>query len=254
MINYNKTDRLGIVTLNKPPANSYDIEFFMEFEKILNAIEADKEIAVVLLKSAITKFFSAGADIKVFGNNTIEENKEMVVMARKVAAKISHSGKVFIAFLNGHTLGGGLELAMACDIRLATDKNILLGLPEVSLGLMPGNGGIPRLINLIGVARAFELIVSGRTISPQEAFNFGLINKLYNEAQAEELAFEYATKLSKGPKLAMTAIKQTFIEGIGKNLEEFLQLEKDKVNNLYETFDAREGFQAFLEKRAPKFL
>lgn len=253
MFDYSKENRLGIISLNKAPANSYDIHFFNEFEQILNDIEEDNDIAVILLKSAIPKFFSAGADIKVFSKNTVQENSEMVKMANKVATKLANSTKIIITFLNGHTLGGGLELALACDIRIASKKNFLLGLPEVNLGLMPGNGGIPRLVQLIGSSRAFEILVSGRTFSSEEAFNFGLVTKLFDEDTANDQALDYAKNLSLGPKKAMSAIKKTVRDGFGMNLKDFLNLEKHNVDKLYGTFDEKEGFQAFLEKRKPNF-
>lgn len=253
MFRFEKIERLGIITLDKSPANSYDIDFFKEFEKVLISIENDADLAVVFLKSGLPKFFCAGADIKVFANNTVEQNKEMVVMAQKIAALISSSAKIFVAFLNGHTLGGGLELALACDIRLASNKKFLIGLPEVKLGLMPGNGGVPRLVNVVGPSHAFELIVSGNSIDALEAYRIGLVNKVYEEETAEHQALEYAKNLSKGSKTAMSTIKQTFAEGIGKSTEEFLKLESDKVNTLYGTHDATEGFQSFVEKRETKF-
>ncbi|MEM6964655.1 MAG: enoyl-CoA hydratase/isomerase family protein, partial [Bacteroidota bacterium] len=191
MFEFEKKERLGIISMNKPPANGYDAEFFNKLLPLLKQIEADKEIAVVLLQSAVAKFFSAGADIKVFSKNTIQQNKDMVVLANQVAYQLSHSSKIYVAFLNGHTLGGGLELAMACDIRIATDKHFLLGLPEINLGLMPGNGGIPRLTQLIGASRAFELIVSGNTFTPQQGYHYGLINQLFEEKTAEEQALDY---------------------------------------------------------------
>ncbi len=253
MFEYKKDNRLGIVTLDKAPANSYDIHFFNEFIKLLKDIEKDKDIAVVLIKSAIPKFFCAGADIKVFSKNTPEENQKMVVMANKVAKTLAKSPKIIVAFLNGHTLGGGLELAMACDIRVASKKQFLLGLPEVNLGLMPGNGGIPKLVQLVGSSRAFELLVSGGTFSSEEAFQFGLVSKLFDEDTAEAEALAYVQKLSLGPKKAMSAIKQTIRKGYGMPLKEFLNLEKTNVNKLYDTFDAKEGFNAFVEKRKPNF-
>ncbi|SNR31224.1 short chain enoyl-CoA hydratase [Lutibacter agarilyticus] len=253
MFQYKKIERLGIITLEKSPANSYDIHFFNEFETILNTIENDQNIAVLLLKSGIPKFFCAGADIKVFASNTVVQNNEMVAKANKIAKIISTSTKIFIAFLNGHTLGGGLELAVACDIRLASNKKFLIGLPEVKLGLMPGNGGIPRLVNAVGYSYAFEMVVSGNPINSEEAFRIGLVHKLYDEKTAEEEALTYVKNLSKGPKTAMATIKQTFAEGVGKNIQDFLQLETNMVKTLYDTFDAKEGFQSFIEKREPKF-
>ena len=254
MFTYEKIDRLGIISIDKSPANSYDVHFFKEFETVLTSIENDTDIAVVLLKSAIPKFFCAGADIKVFANNTVEQNNEMIAMANKIAKMMSASSKIVVAFLNGHTLGGGLELALACDIRLASNKKFLIGLSEVKLGLMPGNGGIPRLVNAVGPATAFEIVVSGNPIDAVEAFRIGLVHKLFSEETAEEEALNYATNLSKGPKIAMTTVKQTFAEGIGKSTEDFLKLETEKVATLYDTHDAKEGFLSFVEKREPKFL
>ena len=253
MFHFEKIERLGIITLDKSPANSYEVHFFNEFEQLLKTVENDPEIGVVLIKSAIPKFFCAGADIKVFSNNSVEENNKMVAMANKVATFLALSSKIIIAYLNGHTLGGGLELAMACDIRVASSKKFLMGLPEVNLGLMPGNGGVPRLVNLIGASRALELLVSGNTFSSEEAYQFGLVTRIFDEEKADELVLEYALKLSKGPKKAMAAIKKTVSDGVGMSLPDFLQLETKNVSELYDTFDGKEGFQAFLEKRAPKF-
>ncbi|WP_111706429.1 enoyl-CoA hydratase/isomerase family protein [Lutibacter citreus] len=253
MFKFEKIDRLGIITLDKSPANSYDIHFFNEFETILNSIENDKDISVVLLKSGIPKFFCAGADIKVFASNTVEQNNQMVAMANKTAKLISSSSKIYVAFLNGHTLGGGLELACACDIRLASNKKFLIGLPEVKLGLMPGNGGIPRLVNAVGHSYAFEMVVSGNPINSEEAFRIGLAHKLYNEETAEEEALAYVKNLSQGPKIAMATVKKTFALGVGKSTQDFLKLETEMVDTLYDTFDAKEGFQSFVEKRTPKF-
>lgn len=253
MIDYTKDDRLGIIAINKPPANSYDIHFFEKFIKILDDIEKDSDIAVVLIKSDIPKFFCAGADIKVFSQNTPEQNRQMVVMANKAAKKIAKSPKIVIAFLNGHTLGGGLELAMACDIRISSNKKFLLGLPEVNLGLMPGNGGIPKLVQLVGSSRALELLISGGTFSPEDAFEYGLTTKILDENTAEKEALAYAKKLSHGPKKAMGAIKETIRKGYGLSIKDFLNLERKNVDKLYDTFDAKEGFLAFLEKRKPNF-
>lgn len=253
MFEYKKNNRLGILALDKAPANSYDIHFFKAFIALLNDIEKDTDISVVLIKSNIPKFFCAGADIKVFSKNTPKENKQMVLMANKATNVLAKSSKIIVAFLNGHTLGGGLELAMACDIRIASNKSFLIGLPEVNLGLIPGNGGIPKLVQLIGSSRALELLVSGGTFSSEEAFNFGLVSKLFDAENAESEAVLYAQKLSNGPKKAMAAIKKTIRKGYGKSLKDFLSLEKRNVDKLYDTFDAKEGFQAFVEKRNPNF-
>ncbi|MEM9867305.1 MAG: enoyl-CoA hydratase-related protein, partial [Bacteroidota bacterium] len=193
-----------------------------------------------------------GADIKVFEANTIEENKEMVKHAQQAANLLSFSKKITIAAIKGHALGGGLELAMACDIRLGAKENYFLGLPEIKLGLIPGNGGTQRLIRLIGKSAAFELLLTGDSIGPEKAFQLGLFNHLYDKETFEEAVSVFAENLAKGPAQAMTAIKQC-IKGLEMPLEEGLTLETQWANTLYDTEDAKEGYAAFLEKREPRF-
>lgn len=253
MFHFEKRGRLGIISMDKLPANGYDIEFFHKFDQILKELEEDDEVSVVLLKSSIPKFFCAGADIKVFSKNSVEENNDMIAMANKVATTIAAGSNIYIAYLNGHALGGGLELSMACDIRIASDKEFLLGLPEINLGLIPGNGGVARMVHLVGQSRALELLITGNTFSSREAYEFGLITRIFPKDDADDSALNYASKLATGPRLAMRAVKQALSEGTGKSLEEFLQIEKSKVEALYDTFDAREGFQAFVDKRKPNF-
>lgn len=243
----------AIITLNRPPANSYYLEYLQLLSDTIKEIDLDGSTKVVLINSTSEKFFCAGADIKIFSANTSEENAKMVVAAREVTTAITDSNKIFIAAISGHCLGGGLELVMACDIRLAAEGNYLIGLPEVKLGLMPGNGGTPRLIDLIGASRAMELLVTGDSINPQQAFDFGLFNKLYLKAKFNDKVNQYIDKLATGPGKAMSAIKQYVKKHKGMNLQQSLDLETDSVNALYDTRDAIEGFQAFVEKREPKF-
>ncbi|WP_366183814.1 enoyl-CoA hydratase-related protein [Flavobacterium ovatum] len=244
---------LTTITLNKPPANSYELNFLTALGDTIEKINQDQTIKVVLIKSASEKFFCAGADIKVFGSNTVEQNKEMVVAARRVCHLISTSTKIFIAAFRGHILGGGLELAMACDIRLASQGNYLIGLPEIKLGLIPGNGGTVRLITLIGASRAMELLVTGNTINAVTAHQFGLINHLYPADTFEKDVLDYCKNLASGAGEAMASIKKFTLESQGMNLQQALQLETALVNPLYETPDGIEGFKAFIEKRTPNF-
>ncbi len=253
LISIQKINRVGYLTLNKPPANGYEIDLLRLLLKTTEALNEENEIKVVVLGSSLEKFFCGGADIKVFGSNTTEQNKAMVKEARKVGAAINNSPKIFIAAINGHTLGGGLELAMACDIRLAAEGNYLLGLPEIKLGLIPGNGGTIRLIHLVGAGRAMELLLSGNAIQPEQALEYGLLNKIFPKESFEIALQEYARKLADGPSQAMSKIKQFINRSTGMNLSQGLVLEEQYVNELYETFDAQEGFKAFIEKRQPNF-
>ncbi|WP_075343003.1 enoyl-CoA hydratase/isomerase family protein [Tenacibaculum agarivorans] len=248
-----KDNGKAYVTLNRPPANSYFLEYLLYIEETLLSLEKDKTISVVVINSASEKFFCAGADIKIFSNNSSDQNIEMVKAARKVTKTITSSDKIYIACIQGHILGGGLELAMACDIRLAKEGNYLVGLPEVKLGLMPGNGGTPRLIDLIGASKAMELLVTGDSVTPKRAYELGLFNQLYTHENFEEKVSVFVNNLAKGPKKAMKAIKNYVIQHKGMTAEQALQFETESVNKLYGTYDAIEGFKAFIEKRTPEF-
>ena len=252
-ITVEKKHRVAYLSINKPPANGYEIDLLGLLIEEINKINIDDEVKVVVLKSELEKFFCAGADIKVFGKNTVEQNKEMVSVARTVCDLITKSSKVFIAALNGHTLGGGLELAMACDIRLAATGSYSIGLPEIKLGLMPGNGGTIRLIHLIGAGKALELLISGASIQPEQALQFGLINRLFPKELFINEVEKYAERLASGPAQAMAKVKYFANRCMGMNLNEALQLEAECVNQLYATKDAKEAFQAFIEKRKPNF-
>lgn len=253
LLKFRKEQSYAVLSLNKPPANSYHKDYLKLISKALNEIEADSSIKVVLIDSTSEKFFCAGADIKVFSQNTAEQNAEMVLAAREVSNAIVSSSKIVIAAIRGHILGGGLEMAMACDIRLAATGNYLVGLPEVKLGLMPGNGGTPRMIDLIGASRAMELLVTGNSISPEKAYNYGLFNQLFEAAEFETKVQEYIQELALGAGEAMSAIKKYIQMHKGMNLQESLDFETKSVGTLYDTYDAKEGFQAFVEKRKPIF-
>lgn len=246
-------NRVGYIIFNKPKANSYDIQFMQLLSKTIDEANADKEIKVIALMSKLKRFFCAGADIKVFQKNTTQDNIEMVKQANILSNKLYNSPKISVALLNGHTLGGGLELALACDIRLASDAEFLIGMSEVKLGLMPGNGGTQRLIRRLNLSRALEFLLSGDAITSDQAFDIGLVNQFYPEQEFKTLTTTYLEKLASGPALAMAAIKQAVNLGSEMSLEDGLQLESQLANSLYETEDAKEGFDAFLEKRKPTF-
>src|SRR3954462_8698008 len=182
------------VTLDNPPANSYDLAVMQKFAAdVAEAIASDARVVVV--RSAAEKFFSAGADVKRFLEGDVEANMEMIRTSQAAFRRIAAAGQVFIAHIAGHALGGGLEIALACDIRLASPGGYKLGTPEVTLGLLPGNGGTQRLTRLIGPARAMELLLTGRTFGPDEALQWGLVSALL-EADAVN---EYAERLPAGP-------------------------------------------------------
>ena len=244
---------VGFIIINRPKANCYEINFMKEMIACINEAESHEDIKVIVLKSALEKFFSAGADIKVFQANSVAQNKILVTHAQQVATLLSESPKVTIAAINGHALGGGLELAMACDIRVGSDKPFLLGLPEIKLGLIPGNGGSQRLIRLINRTRALELLLTGDTFNGQEAYELGLFSHIYPIDEFDASVTAYAEKLAKGPAQAMSAVKLCVHKGIELPLKEGLALESQLVNPLYDSDDAKEGLRSFLERRDPQF-
>lgn len=244
---------VGYIILNIPKANCYEIGFMDQFNNCINAAEENDQIKVIVIKSELDKFFSAGADIKVFQKNTIEENKVLVTQAQKASNKLANSKKITIAAIAGHALGGGLEIALACDIRLGSDGNYLLGLPEIKLGLIPGNGGSQRLIRLIDKTKAMELLLTGDTFSAQEAVKLGFFNHLYPKNNFDREVISYAQKLAQGPSEAMYAIKLCVNQGIELPLSKALKLEDQLVDPLYASDDAKEGLKAFIENREPKF-
>ncbi len=253
VVTFKKSDSIGYITLKRPPANSYEMQFIRDLDAAVGAVYSDPEIKVVILRSGLDKFFSAGADIKAFAANPSDANMDMIRVSHKTLDKMAASSAVFIAMIQGHALGGGLEIALACDLRFAANGRYQLGLPEVTLGMLPGNGGTQRLPRLIGLSRALELMLSGETIAPKEALELGIVNRLYPRTALKQETETYARKLAEGASLAMARIKQAAYEGSDMKLRDALALERHLVGPLFNTEDAREGFAAFIEKRAPSF-
>lgn len=242
--------RVAIATLDHPPANTLDTVAIAELGRVLEELEADAAVKVVVLTGA-GRFFAAGADIKEFVGKTPEEGEAMARAGQKVMDRLEAFPKPVIAAINGAALGGGLELAMACHIRIAADA-AKLGLPEINLGLIPGFGGTQRLPRLIGRGRATELILTGEMITGEEAFRLGLVNRvvplerLMDEARA--LAERIAAKSAVTAALALEAL-----QGVEAPLAEGLDREARLFGRAFATEDCREGVQAFLEKRPPHF-
>lgn len=245
--------RRAVISLNRPKANSYYKDFLQVIAEAITEASTRDQVKVILINSTSEKFFCAGADIQIFAANTTEDNSEMVIAARAVSQAIVDSPKIVIAAVKGHILGGGLEMAMACDIRLAAEGDYLIGLPEVKLGLMPGNGGTPRMIDLLGASRAMELLLTGDNVNAQKAYDFGLFNQLFPAVEFEEQVDQYISKLENGAGKAMAAIKAYVQNYKGMSKEKALAYETECVNALYNTFDGKEGFNAFVEKREPKY-
>ncbi|MGL6259429.1 enoyl-CoA hydratase/isomerase family protein [Vibrio sp. WXL210] len=253
-VTYCHDNRVGVITLNRAKANAYDLEFVTQFAQALEQAEQDSQVNAVVIRSALERFFCAGADIKAFQANSTEDNQRMVDQARRNMATIEASNKIYIAQIEGHTLGGGLEIAMSCDVRFAASGKYYFGLPEIKLGLIPGNGGTQRLLRLVGATRALELLATGESFTPEQAEQWGLVNRLYQPEQLSDEVVAYAKAISAGPALAVAATKRAIQGGVALSLEKGLELEKSLADELYDTHDADEGFKAFVEKREPVFL
>ena len=253
VVSFSKDGRVGSITLTRPPVNSYEASLMGELETAIDAALADDDVRVVVLRSGLEKFFSGGADIKAFTTTSTEDNLAMVVVAHRALSKMADSNKVFIAAINGHALGGGMEMALACDLRFAAEGEYRMGLPEVSLGLLPGNGGTQRLPRLIGLNKALELMLFGTTVTPEEALTLGMVNRLLPVDGFQEAIDKLAARLASGATFAMGQIKRAAYDGFTAELPAGLERERELLGPLFESHDAQEGLNSFIQKRRPEF-
>ena len=245
-------DRVGWITLDRPPANSYDAGFLEELDQAIGQV-AEAEVAVAVVRSASERFFSAGADIKAFLERSADDNMVMCRRAHQVLDRFAAEAPLFVAAIAGHALGGGYEIALACDIRVAAEGRYRIGLPEVTLGLLPGTGGTQRLPRLIGRGRALELMTTGRTVTPGEAERLGMVDRLVPAGEFDQAVADLAASLAGGAPLAVAAITRVVNDGLDRSLPDALDRELDELAALFASEDAREGMTAFTEKRPPKF-
>jgi enoyl-CoA hydratase/carnithine racemase len=248
-----KQDSIGHIVLDRPPANSYDKGFMEELDAAIAQAARDDAVKAILLRSAGEKFFSAGADVSVFARSGLDEQNAFVVCANEAMSKFESTPKVVIAAINGHCLGGGLEMALCCDFRIAGEGSYRIGLPEVTLGLLPGTGGTQRLPRLIGRQKALEFMLRGTTMSPQDALAAGIVDEVVPAAELVDRALERLRAYATGPTLAIGRIKKAAVLGFGMPLDEGLKLERQLLIELFKSEDAKEGVTAFVEKRKPNY-
>jgi enoyl-CoA hydratase/carnithine racemase len=253
MISVEREGALGQISLHRPPANAYNSQFVAELDEALEAVRNDDGIRVVIVTSTIPRFFSAGADIKMFAESSLEEKVKFITRMHEVLRKVENTPKIFIAAIAGHCLGGGMEIALACDLRFAAQGSYGLGQPEVTLGILPGNGGTQRLPRLIGKSRALDLMITGRTVSPEEALALGLVDRLFPAEDLLAKTREYASALAKGAAVAIGLIKLAVVRGTEMALDDGLAYEREALFRAFGTQDGAEGIRAFLEKRSPSF-
>lgn len=246
-------ERVAVITINRPPMNTLSRQTLNELGEQLDAIERNDAVGAVVLTGSGEKAFSAGADISEFGSmGDQEKTAQFLERMHTLFNRIEQFPKPVIACLNGHALGGGNELQMACHLAIAAD-HAGIGLPEVRLGIMPGYGGTQRLPRLIGERRALDLLLSGERITAQQAMEWGLVNRVVPQAEVREEAFSWAKKLAAGPPIAMRGILKAAVTGIDGDLESGLAIEREHMLATIRTEDAIEGVSAFFSKREPAF-
>jgi enoyl-CoA hydratase/carnithine racemase len=248
-----KQDSIGHIVLDRPPANSYDKAFMDELEAVIDEAGGDDAVKAIVLRSASEKFFSAGADVSVFAKSSLDEQTAFVARANEAMSKFESTPKVVVAAINGHCLGGGLEVALCCDFRVAAEGSYRIGLPEVTLGLLPGTGGTQRLPRLIGRQKALDFMLRGTTLPPQDALAAGIVDQVVPAAELVDKASERARAYATGPTFAIGRIKKAVVQGFGMRLDEGLKLERQLLIELFKSEDAKEGVTAFVEKRKPTY-
>ena len=246
-------DHVGYIEIAKPKANTYDLDMMRELDEAVEELRFDDASRVIVLASALPGFFSAGADIEMLKKSHPDFKAMFCLHCQETLDKFAKTPKIVIAAVNGHCVGGGLEIALACDLRMMAKDSGRIGLPEVTLGVLPGTGGTQRLPRLIGTSRALDMMVTGRLLTPDEALAIGLVNHVFPKETFAEEVQRYASTLAHGPARAVSLIKRSVIEGIEMPLTAGLALERELQNRLFVTEDAKEGLTAFVEKRKPTF-
>ena len=246
-------EKIGIITLNRPKAlNAFNNEVLNEFESLLEEIEKDDEVKVVIVTGEGDRAFCAGADLAGFQKFTKEEFAMFIERGQRLMRRIETMNKVFIAAVNGFALGGGLELALACDIRIASE-NAKLGTPEVGVGLIPGWGATQRLPKMIGLGMAKELVLTGKHIAATDAERIGLVNKVVAPEELIPTAKKIAAKIGGNAPVAVRLAKEAANVAFEVNIEEGNRHELEAEKKCFETEDLQEGIQALFEKRKPNF-
>lgn len=248
-ITLEQKDYISILTLNHPPINSINIGMRVELDHALNELESKKDIRVLIITGAGEKSFSAGMDLSDVGN--INNGPHAI----DIFNKIDRFQKPIIAAMNGYAFGGGCELALSCHFRFMVDiPKAKIGLPEMTIGILPGWGGIHRMTRLVGRSKALDLIFFSKQLTPHEAIKIGLIDKISAPGELMEDTFEYAQQLAKRSPIAVSLTLKSMVAGMEKGIDKGLQVDRESAEILARSKDALEGFTAFLEKREPVFI
>ena len=255
LIDYEVQDGIGIITMVDPPANTYTHEMMRELDGAILEARFDESVYVIMIRGAGEKFFSAGANIAMLQKADPYFKYYFCLHANETLNRLEQTPKLVIGALNGHTVGGGLEIALACDLRVAKKGGGKIGLPEVTLGVLPGTGGTQRLGRMLGKSKAIELMVTGRTFDFEEALELGIVNHILEGEDFMAEAMEYARQFvpPRGAAKAVGRIKRAVCSGLEVPFSEGLAIEREMQQQLFESSDAREGLDAYMEKRKPEF-
>jgi enoyl-CoA hydratase len=253
-------DGLCVIELNDPPANTYSYDMMQEIDAAVLEARMDADVHVIVIRGAGEKFFCAGANIGMLSEADPDFKYYFCLHANETLNRLEQTPKLVIAALNGHTVGGGLEVAMAADIRIARKDAGKIGLPEVALGVLPGTGGTQRLARLVGKARAIELMATGRLLSMDEAKTLGIVTDVWGAAELKNRSFndavlDYAKQFTPPHKAsrAVGRMKRAVQSGAEAGFLEGLSIERELQQLLFQEDDAKEGIAANLEKRKANF-
>jgi enoyl-CoA hydratase/carnithine racemase len=258
LVHYEVRDGVAWMTLDDPPANTYTHEMMRALDEAILAARFDPAVHVLVITGAGEKMFCAGANINMLKTSDPTFKYYFCLHANETLSRLEQTPKLVIAALNGNTVGGGLEIAMAADLRIARRGSAKYGLPEVSLGVLPGTGGTQRLVRIVGKSRAIELMVSGRLFGVEEAERLGVVDLVF-DAESRETFLEqvqaYAAQFCPPGKAARAVgrIKRSVQSGAEIPFESALALERELQQQLFQSEDAKEGLAAYVEKRAPAF-
>ena len=258
LVNYRVGEGIALLTLNDPPANTYSYDMMQQLDRCILAVRMDEEVQVIVITGCGEKFFCAGANIQMLSRVTPEFKYYFCLHANETLNRLEQTPKLVIAAINGHCVGGGLEVALAADIRIARRNAGKMGLPEVSLGVLPGTGGTQRLARVVGKSRAIELMATGELFGFEKGQELGLVNQIYDEETGEqfmEQAMIYARQFTTPNKAtrAVGRMKRAVQTGAEIPFESALALERELQQQLFQSEDAKEGLEAYVNKRKAVF-
>ncbi len=255
LVDFRVDGGIAVLEMCDPPANTYSYEMMRQLDDAILRARFDDSVHVLVLRGAGDRFFSAGADIKKLASMTPRLKYYFCLHANETLNRLEQTPKLVIAALNGHTVGGGLEIALAADLRVARKGGGKIGLPEVTLGVLPGTGGTQRLGRLVGKARAIELMATGRTFDFEEAMGYGIVSRIFEGENFFDQVKDYACQFCPPNKaaLAVGRIKRAVQSGVEVSFSEGLAIERELQQQLFTSEDAREGLNAYVEKRPAKF-